>query len=729
MFFSSPLVSYSDKSPFERGVILKLQPTNTLPLAGTLLAERYEQAFEYLFHTSNDPLFLMDEQGVITRTNSAYSRMTGFSEAESTGRSITQFEPDSTTQERIEDPLIGLLADNRCWSGDVRHRHKDGNSYSAHLTLQAISSSTDLPTPYIGQLELISHPASLDKLRLHAQVFSNASIGIMITDTQLRIMSVNQAFTVTTGYTEEEAVGHTPQLLHSGVQNQHFYVNMWKSIHTTGNWQGEIWNKRKNGQVYPQWISITTLHDQEGRISNYIGMFSDITERKQSEEQLKYMAHYDILTGLPNRTLLHDRLNEAISMAQASGTIVAMLFVDLDRFKMVNDSLGHAMGDRLLQRIADRLKATAREQDTVSRQGGDEFLLVLPGLSRSDEALELAHSFLQEIRRPVCIDDHDLFLHASIGISLFPEHGSDFDTLVKYADLAMYRAKEQRSGVKLFNTDIGQTFLRKLNLENELRWAISRRELSLHYQPQVSSKGMKLCGTEVLLRWHHPVFGFVPPSEFIPIAEETGSIIDIGRWVLQEVCTQLKSWQHNGYDAPTIAVNISVRQIQHSDLVESVRSCIQQSGCDPHRLLFEITESSSMSDIESVLPTLLELKSIGIRIAIDDFGKGHSALGSINQFPIDVLKIDKSFVQELTYDTKSLLIMKAIIAMAHGMNLTVIAEGIETKEQMESLRALRCDMVQGYWIDRPMPLEQFQMLYMTKLSSASKIRYRKKLNR
>lgn len=530
-------------------------------------------------------------------------------------------------------------------------------------------------------------------------------------------MCFNQAFTTMTGYTEEEAAGHTPRLLHSGLQNQYFYIKMWETIHTTGLWEGEIWNKRKNGELYPEWLSITTLRNETGAITNYIGMFTDITERKQSEEHLKYLAHFDKLTGLPNRTLLSELVNAAITKTMHTNQKLAIFFIDLDRFKMVNDSLGHNIGDKLLQQVADRLSSVVRMNDIVSRLGGDEFIIVLQDLHEQEEARQIAMHLISSINKPFWVEDNELYINASIGICMYPIHGGDFDTLLKHADLAMYQAKLQKGGYQFFNESILSTFLRKLDLENELRWAIFRNQLTLHYQPQVNALTGSMEGMEALLRWNHPTLGSVPPAEFIPIAEETGVIMEIDKWVLKEVCAQLNRWLTASLAVPAIAVNLSARQFLTPDLATSIRDIVIETCCDPQQIVIEITESSSMHDMESVLHILREIKSFGFQIAIDDFGKGYSALGYMKLFPIDILKIDKSFVQELTSDSKSLVITKAIIDMSHGMKLRVIAEGVETMEQMECLQTMKCDLVQGYVIDRPMSCEQLEARYLREVCS------------
>ncbi len=677
------------------------------------MPEHLALPFARIFRDSREAIMVTDCFSKIVSVNPAFTAITGYSEDEAVGRTPSLLKSNVQDADFYVEMWASIHKDGN-WQGEIWNRRKNGEVYPEWLSISSVKDDRGTLINYVGLFsDMTTRKDTLSKLRLHAQVFSNASEGIMITDKQLRILSVNQAFASVTGYSEAEAVGHTPRLLHSGIQNPYFYIRMWERIHAAGHWEGEIWNRRKNGEVYPEWLSITTLKDDHGRITNYIGMFTDITERKQSEEHLKYLAHFDKLTGLPNRTLLHELLREANGEPGSAEREMAVFFIDLDRFKKVNDSLGHNVGDKLLQQVARRLKSAAFEQDIFSRLGGDEFILIQRNPRSSDDALAYARRLLFAMKHPFIVDDNELYMTASIGICLSPEHGEDFETLVKHADLAMYEAKMRKTGCQLFNSGIRDTFQRKLALENELRWAIDKNQLSLHYQPQVNAITGRLEGMEALIRWKHPLLGQVPPGEFIPIAEETGSIADIGKWVFAEACKQLCRWRSEGREVPSVAVNLSARQFRAPDLVSSILDIVNLMPCSPEQLVIEITESSSMNDIEAVLPVLREFKSIGFQIAIDDFGKGYSALGYMKQFPIDILKIDKSFVRELTSDAKSAVITKTIIDMAHGLNLRVIAEGVETFDQLEALRAMNCDIVQGFMIDPPMPSDRLESRYLT----------------
>lgn len=655
-----------------------------------------------IYRDSQEAIMITDRYARITQVNPSFSRITGYAEEEVVGRTPSILKSECQTAEFYARMWAAIHLDGR-WKGEIWNRRKNGEAYPQWLSISAVKDDQGELHNYMAMfLDLTDYKRAESKLRLHAQVFSHAGEGIMITDTDLRILSVNRAFTAVTGYAEEEAVGHTPLLLRSGRHGREFYRHMWESILAAGSWQGEIWNRRKNGELYPEFLTITTLRDEHGAVTNYIGMFKDITERKQSEDRLKYLAHYDTLTGLPNRALLQDMLQDVLHGCRRSGERLGVLFIDLDRFKFVNDSMGHDTGDKVLRQMGERLRHAIRAEDIVSRFGGDEFIVVLRGLKGAKEALETARRVMTLLEQPFCGADNEIYMNASIGISLYPDHGGDLEALMRYADLAMYEAKSQGAGPQLFNEGISSAFLRRLHLERELRFAVDREELHLVYQPQVSLADGRLTGMEALLRWRHPELGMIAPGEFIPIAEETGRIRDIGRWALGEACRQLGVWRRESRTVPAIAVNLSGRQFVAPDLAEQIRTIVAEAGCEPHQIVLEITESFGIVDMDAVISVLRELKAAGFRIAIDDFGKGYSALGYLKQLPIDILKIDKSFVSELISDPKSEVLTRAIIQMAQGMDLRVVAEGVETQPQWGRLRELGCDNAQGFFIDRPM---------------------------
>ncbi len=558
-------------------------------------------------------------------------------------------------------------------------------------------------------------------LRQAAVVFENTAEAITITDTDNRIIAVNQAFTRITGYKEEEVLGCNPSLLNSGRHDEAFYQTMWRSIKETGHWRGEIWNRRKSGEIYPELLTVNTVKNDAGEITHYVGIFGDISALKETESKLEYLAHHDALTGLPNRLLLNDRLAHAIKRAARGKNQVAVLFLDLDRFKTINDSMGHPQGDRLLQLVATRLSKSLRAEDTIARLGGDEFVLVIEELkSRQDVAL-VAENILALFGRPFQLDEREVFIDASIGIGIYPEDGADSDTLLRNADAAMYRAKsEGRNTYQFYIEALTAEALERLTLESSLRRALERDEFRLFYQPQFSLVDGALVGAEALIRWFHPEMGLVSPAKFIPLAEETGLIVPIGEWVLQEACSQQRSWQQAGWPPLKIAVNLSARQFHKPGLVKVIANILEKTGIEPAWLELELTESIIMRDAEATIRLLKELHQMGLEISIDDFGTGYSSLSYMKRFPIHKLKIDQSFVRDISTDKDDAEIVASIIALAQSMNLRVIAEGVETEEQLRYLVARGCHEAQGYHYSRPVPPEEIEQFFTEASLSAAK---------
>jgi diguanylate cyclase (GGDEF)-like protein/PAS domain S-box-containing protein len=556
------------------------------------------------------------------------------------------------------------------------------------------------------QLSISNH-----HLKLAQKVFDTTAEGILVTDDRNRIESVNPAFTRITGYEAAEVLGAKPSILKSGQHDPHFYREMWAALELSGAWQGEIWNRRKNGEVFPEWLSISTVRDPEGRITNYVAIFTDITARKEAEDRVRHLAYHDALTGLPNRSLFLEHLDHALHHAHRQGSRVALMFLDLDRFKLINDTLGHAMGDKLLVETARRLSGCVREGDTVSRLGGDEFTVILEDLRSATDAAAIARKIIDTLSQPMVLDGHELFSTPSIGISLYPNDSTQAETLLKQADAAMYRAKERgRHNYQFYTPDMNARAFERLALENKLRRALEREELVLHYQPRVDILSRKVTGMEALVRWNHPDFGLIPPADFIPIAEESGLIVPIGEWVLHTACAQNKRWQEQGFPKLCMAVNISARQFKHAKLVESVRRALDETGLDPACLELEITESIAMEHADESVKKLRELKTMGVRLSMDDFGTGHSSLSYLKQFPIDSLKIDKSFIQDTSQGSKDAAIAVAISAMAEQLHLKVITEGVETQEQLSFLVGNQSGEVQGFYFSHPLPAEEFASL-------------------
>ncbi len=542
------------------------------------------------------------------------------------------------------------------------------------------------------------------ELKLAAKVFGSSGEAIVITDARARVLTVNPAYTVITGYSETEAVGRSlHELSHRG-RNLERHREIWDLVERNGYWQGEVWGQRKSGERFPTWLTVSIVRDSEGKPVNYIQIFSDITERKEREERVRHLAHHDALTDLPNRLLLNDRLAQAIAHAVRDGTRVAVMFLDLDRFKTINDSLGHSVGDKLLQHVARRLRGCVRASDTVSRLGGDEFVILAPDLEDVASAASLADKVLQAVARPCSIDGHELALTPSIGISVCPGDGEDVDALLRNADAAMYHAKESgRNNYQFFTQDMNARAMERLSLERSLRRALEGDELRLHYQPQYDIGSGRLVGMEALIRWQHPEEGLVAPARFMPYAEESGLILAIGEWVLQTACRQNRRWQADGLPKVPVSVNISALQFRQLNFVDTVQRALSDSGLDSTLLELEATESVIMYDAERVTDALQRLKAMGLTLAIDDFGTGYSSLSYLKRFPIDRVKIDRSFVRDVTVDKDDAAIISAIIALTRNLGLRTIAEGVETEEQLAFLRAQDCDEVQGFLLGKPLP--------------------------
>ena len=558
--------------------------------------------------------------------------------------------------------------------------------------------------------------ASQRNLRLSQQVIDATLDGVVITNADGVIESVNPAFTKLTGYSAEEAIGQTPALLKSGRHDSSFYQDLWTTLRETGYWQGEIWNRRKGGEIYPEWLTITALRDELGGAHKFAGVFSDISERKESEQKIRALAYYDALTGLPNRRLFQDRLALALPQMRRHKQQLAVMFIDLDLFKRINDTLGHDVGDEVLKEMARRLTACVREGDTVSRMGGDEFTIIQPDIKDSANAAHLAARIIASLRLPFHAGGRELYVTSSVGIALFPNDGETAEELTKNADTAMYRAKELgRNSYQLYTDAMNAESVERLTMESHLRQAIDRDEFHLHYQVKVDLVSNRTSGVEALLRWHNTELGPVPPDRFIPLAEANGMIMPIGDWVLREACRQARAWTDLGLPGVTVAVNVSSRQLHQANLVEQVVTILETTGLPAERLEIELTESMLMENIEEVEPKLHQLRKLGVRIGIDDFGTGYSSLAYLKRLPIDTLKIDVSFIRDVPEDADDAEIVAAIIAMAHRLNLQVVAEGVEREEQVRFLRTLGCDQIQGYLTGRPLSADNLESLLDRKL--------------
>ena len=616
----------------------------------------------------------------------------------------------SAMQAYLEDETANYVVEYRLRCKDERYKWILGRGMVVHR------SAEGKPLRMIGTHTDITHRKQAEAdLRISATVFESQE-GMLVTDANGVILRVNKAFTETTGYTAADAVGQTPSLLQSGRHSPEFFRDMWETIHRTGGWQGEIWDRRKNGTVYPKWLTISAVKNDEGAVTHYIGTHYDISERKKAEERIKELAFFDQLTGLPNRTLLLDRLTQGMTASTRSGHYGALLFIDLDNFKTLNDTLGHDMGDLLLTQAAQRLTISVRECDTVARLGGDEFVVVLVGLSaneaeaaRASEAV--AEKILVSLSQSYPLTQSGEIVHhctASIGVTLFRGHLSTVDDLMKQADLAMYKSKEAgRNALRFFDHAMELAVNKRAGLENDLRQALEKNQFLLHYQAQVASQS--LTGAEVLVRWQHPLRGMVSPAEFIPLAEESGLILPLGHWVLQTACAQLAQWSARPEMAHLrLAVNVSAHQFRQRDFVDQVLAVLKNTGANPQRLKLELTESLLVSNVEDIIVKMSALKAQGVGFSLDDFGTGYSSLSYLKRLPLDQLKIDQSFVRDVLIDPNDAAIARTIVTLAESLGLKVIAEGVETAEQRDFLASVGCHDYQGYFFSRPLPIDRFE---------------------
>jgi two-component system CheB/CheR fusion protein len=555
--------------------------------------------------------------------------------------------------------------------------------------------------------DITSRVKAESQLRLAARVFDRSSEGIMVTDAQQNILTVNDAFTTITGYEANEVIGKKPNLLNSKYQSPQFYEEMWESINTRGWWQGEIWNRRKKGDIYPEWLTINTIHDNQGKVVNYVGIFSDITIVKDSQKRVEFLATHDPLTGLPNRVLFLDRVRQAVLRGERNHDYVfAVLFVDLDDFKVVNDSLGHSAGDELLKEIALRLRELVRSSDTIARFGGDEFALLLED-TNVEEAEITARRLCLTIAKTVNLGEEKVHVGASVGIAIYPDDSKDSEILLKHADTAMYEAKSKgKSAHRFFTKELMKKADARLKMENGLRRAIANNELILHYQPQVDLATGQIISVEALVRWQTPEQGVISPTDFIPLAEKSGLITQLGEWVAGQACSQMANWLACGAKISHISINVSPEQFKRGHISQTIQRLLNHYHLPANYIMLEITESTLSEDNDLLLNELINLKKLGIKISIDDFGTGYSSLARIKNYPIDELKIDRSFIDGLAEAGHDKTITQTIIMMAKTLGFSVVAEGVESTEQLDILRDFNCDLIQGYFYFKPMPCDE-----------------------
>lgn len=664
-----------------------------------------------LMKTSFDGIHVMDDKGNVLEANNAFCKMLGYTQKEIMRLNVADWDMQWSAEE-----LQVAFKDFVGKSGLIEtvHRCKDGSLINVEISVSGVN--LDGHNYFFGASRDITERKRTEKELLIAATAFEAQEGIVVTDSDNVILRVNKSFTRLTGYTAEDAIGQTPRLLHSGMQDADFYKQMWQDLTRNQSWHGEVWNRRKNGEIYPEWLNISAVLNSEGQVTNYIGSFIDITERKAAEERVEHLAFYDHLTDMPNRRLFLDRLQHTQAASVRHNHYSAVLFIDLDNFKVLNDTRGHSVGDLFLMEVANRLDMLVRTGDTVARLGGDEFIILLEKLSEArlqaaSQAEIVCEKILAAFNQPFLLNEYEYHSSASIGICLFRGYEASVDELLKRADTAMYQAKnEGRNTMRFYDPAMQADLQARTSLVDDLRIALKKNQFRLYYQMQVDHTGV-IVGAETLIRWQHPERGLLPPVEFISLAEDTGLITLIGQWVLDTACAQLKNW---GSDPRMcnlrLAVNVSARQFHQEDFVDQISQTINSHAIKPGMLKLELTESLVLDNIEETILKMHALKKAGVIFSMDDFGTGYSSLSNLTKLPLDQLKIDQDFVRHMDVNNSDSVIVQTIIGMAHNLGMEVIAEGVETEIQRDSLKQMGCLFYQGYLYSKPLPLDEFEVM-------------------
>jgi diguanylate cyclase (GGDEF)-like protein/PAS domain S-box-containing protein len=652
----------------------------------------------------------------IEYVNPCFTEVTGYSLAEALGKNPRVLQ-SGLTDESVYQDMWSTLYDGRTWVGEFVNKRKDGEIYYEEAHISPVKDIHGDVSHYVAvKLDVTARKLAEDNLRIAATVFQSQE-AMIVTDVNAIILRVNNAFTEITGFSSAEVIGSTPKALSSGLHDKVFYEAMWETLDRSGKWEGEVWNRRKGGEAYLERLIITAVKNDSGKVINYVATMTDITSSKEASEEIHNLAFYDPLTQLPNRRLLLDRLKQASATSVRSGRHGALLFLDLDHFKTLNDTLGHDMGDQLLKQVSVRLSACVRKVDTVARIGGDEFVVLLENLSSTAieaaaQAEIIATKIQAELGRPFHIGSHEHHSTGSIGATLFlNQEQTGVEAILKQADIAMYQSKDSgRNAIRFFDQDMQDAVNARANLDHELRMAITQKQFQLYFHPQVDHESCIL-GAEVLIRWNHPQRGIVLPRDFIDLAEDTGLILPIGKWVLDAACAQLKEWQNHPYTKNlTLSVNVSAKQFRQVDFVEQVQSAISHYAINPSLLKLELTESILFKDMNGMISTMNALRNIGISFELDDFGTGYSSLQYLKKLPLSQLKIDQSFVRDIAIDSNDRTLVLTIITMAHSLGLEVVAEGVETQQQFEFLKNNGCDHYQGYLFSKPVPVDELGRL-------------------
>lgn len=663
-----------------------------------------------LFDETTIGLALCQMNGQLVDINPAYASILG----RTVEKTLKLSYWDITSEKYAKDEraqIQSLEKTGRYGPYEKEYIHADGHLVPVRLSGRLLEKDGE---KYIWSSveDITGQKQAEEELRLAATVFDNTDEGIIVTNAECDIVLVNKAFTVITGYKPDDVLGKNPRLQQSGRHDAAFYKTMWDTLKRDDQWRGEIWDRRKNGDVYPAWENINVVRDEQGRISNYVSIFSDISILKESEERLTHQAHHDTLTGLPNRLRFIANLEQAIESAKRHNHKVALMFLDLDRFKHINDTFGHDVGDQLLKSIAERLKSCVRAEDTVARLGGDEFTVVLTEVAEAEDAGLIADKIVKTVRKPVTLGTHTIDTSTSVGISIFPDDAVDSEGMVKAADTAMYHAKAMgKNSFQFITAELASRTLKHVQIEQDLRKAIENKEFELFYQPQINLNDGKVVGVEALIRWNHPGHGQLLPGEFIHVADDSNLINAITDWILRTALSDYEYWTNNGSIGPRIAVNVTGRQISSEQSIKYLLNVLDELKPEPNTLQldFEITETA-LESTERTIDIINTLKDRGVMFAIDDFGTGHSSLSRLKRLAVDALKIDQSFISKIADEGDDKAIVAAIIAMAHSLGLRVIGEGVETRSQFDVLQALDCDEIQGFYFSKPVPASEIPRL-------------------
>ena len=696
--FLKPLVN--DKNEIDFIVIFIDDKTQEFEINKNLVKAKNE--WKSIIDNMVNIFIQTDKDGNIIKASPSVKDVMGYEQNEIIGKNTMEFWIDKESSKKAREnfikekqPLKKVVA---------KFKHKNGQDIFLEFY---ITPRFDEKGNYVGSdniaRDITEQLKSQKALEVYENVIKNTSEGIMITDKNNHIVFTNKAFFDITQYEEKDVLGKNPSILKSGVHTKKFYKNMWESIINSGKWKGEIWNKHKDDGIYPELLSINTLKNKNGEIENYIAIFTDISEIKKSEAKMRSMAMHDSLTGLPNRTMMSSMMSHSIKSAKRQHELMAIMFIDLDNFKTINDNYGHKEGDNVLIETAKRLKDVLREEDIVYRFGGDEFIVTLEHIKNSEDIAKIAQKLNQSLQIPYQTNDYTFYISCSIGIAIYPNDASSVDELIKNADAAMYQAKNKgKNRYSFYSHELGKQIQEELHIENLLRKSVENSEFEIYYQPKIDTKTLRITGLEALLRWNSKEKGVLSPAKFIPIAEKTGLIIPLGNWVLLQACKQIKKWHDNKLYTGNISVNISGVQLDNKNFVNSIKHVLKESGLSPYYLDLEVTESVLMNDLKHWSNTLDEIRDIGIDISIDDFGTGYSSLSYLRELPVDELKIDKSFIDDIPGDKDACAIVKSIISLAKTLSYKTVAEGVEKKEQQKYLVENGCDIIQGYYYSKPL---------------------------